>query len=113
MKLRVSEPGEDGKVSYWMWCPACDDAVRISSDWEWDGNLDAPTFSPSISVTGVQWDTSFKFHKPSHEKIPAGGTIVCHSFLRNGVWEFLEDCTHTMAGQHVPMVDIPTWMESE
>lgn len=32
---------------------------------------------------------------------------VCHSFVRNGVIEFLSDCTHALKGQHVPLPDWP------
>ena len=34
-------------------------------------------------------------------------TRICHSYLENGLWEFLEDSTHDMVGQeNVPMVPI-------
>lgn len=113
MKLRVMTDVDTGKASYWMWCPGCDDTVRITSEWDWDGNLDAPTFSPSILTTGVQWAESEHFYKPNHASVPAGGEIRCHSFLRAAVWEFLTDCTHALAGQHVPMVDLPDWLSGE
>lgn len=42
--------------SVWTWCPGCDrlHPFRLPPGdergvfWEWDGNLDAPTFSPSL-----------------------------------------------------------------
>lgn len=58
--------------------------------WEWDGNLESPTLSPSILTRGVG---------------------VCHSFLRAGVLEFLSDCTHQLAGQSVPLPDLPAWVD--
>ena len=61
--------------------------------WDWDGNLGAPTLSPSILTRTT--DT------------------VCHSFLRAGVFEFLGDCTHSLAGQSVPMGDLPSWAIKE
>lgn len=83
--------------SVWMWCPGCDDLHRIVLDgpsaWEWNGSEDAPTFTPSILVQGG----------------PRG--IVCHSFVVDGVWQFLGDCTHALAGRHVPMVHLPAdWL---
>lgn len=42
-----------------------------------------------------------------HTKDPAWGN--CHSFLTNGIWDFLSDCGHTLAGQKIPMVPIPDW----
>lgn len=70
-----------------FWCPACEDihAIRPGT-WEWDPNT--LTVSPSILVQGPK-------------------VAVCHSFLRNGQWEFLSDSTHHLAGQTVPAVPIP------
>jgi hypothetical protein len=50
--------------------------------------LEAPTFSPSILVR-------------THDG------RICHSYLRDGVWEFLTDSTHHLAGTSVPCVPIP------
>ena len=80
-------------------CPACDFEHSFAIDssersagrdiWGFNGDYDKPTFSPSMLSNRDRVDG----HKP-----------VCHSFLREGVWEFLGDCTHAMAGQHVPMI---------
>lgn len=63
--------------------------------WAWDGNLEKPTLSPSIltNADGV------------HNR--------CHSFLREGIFEFLTDSQHPLAGQSVPIPDLPTWAEKE
>lgn len=42
-----------------------------------------------------------------HTADPAYGN--CHSFLRNGVWEFLSDSAHHLAGQNVPLEPLPDW----
>ena len=82
-------------------CPACDfeHAFRVDLDghgkwgsqgvWSFDGNYENPTFNPSMGANLHQIEK----HHPA-----------CHSFLENGVWRFLEDCTHGMAGQRVPMI---------
>lgn len=62
-----------------------------SPQWDWDGNLAAPSLSPSILTRGAD----------SHR---------CHSFLRDGVFEFLSDSTHPLAGQSVPLPPLPDWM---
>jgi hypothetical protein len=64
--------------------------------WSFDGNLEAPTFSPSILV---------------NPGLPSGAKGRCHSFIRAGRIEFLGDCGHPLAGQTVPMVDVDneTW----
>lgn len=87
-------------------CPGCEfmmegaglhrlpvNANGVSPSWDWDGNLEAPTLSPSI-LTKYEWG-------PQKEE------RRCHSYLRNGVFEFLGDCTHSLKNQHVPMKDLP------
>lgn len=66
-----------------------------SPSWDWDGNLEAPTVSPSILTKW--WHLS--------------NQVVCHSFLKAGVFEYLGDCTHQYANQHVPIPNLPTWAE--
>ena len=82
----------------WMFCPGCDDAHCVDPRWSWDENVESPTISPSILVTQA-------FH-------PETGLIErrCHSFVRQGQWEFLGDSTHALAGQTVPMVPVPDWL---
>lgn len=43
----------------------------------------------------------------AHKRDPAYGN--CHSFLRNGVWEFLGDCAHALRGAH-PLQPLPEWL---
>ena len=62
---------------------------KWDSVWSFNGNYDAPTFSPSMLANKGRQEE----HHP-----------ICHSFLENGVWRFLGDCTHDMAGQRVPMI---------
>jgi hypothetical protein len=70
-----------------------------SPQWTWDGNLEAPTLSPSILS---------HIHPYDDQSRPQG---VCHSFLVAGVLQFLGDCTHPLAGQNVPLPDLPGWAE--
>jgi len=115
--LRIGGNGTAPGRSLWLWCPGCDDAHRVIIDspngWTWDGNEQAPTISPSILVRGVQWAQGLRYYRVGHSKVPTGGQTVCHSFVRAGRWEFLSDCTHTAAGQTVPMVPLPDWLNDE
>lgn len=65
-----------------------------SPSWTWDGNLEAPTLTPSILTR-------------------SGDNFVCHSYLKVGVFEFLSDCTHALANQQVSMPDLPDWVVNE
>ena len=99
-------------------CPGCQQThvVPIGEGdgprWGYNGNDDAPTFTPSILVQSGH-------HAPGHK----GGDCwcnfeartgrksgfacgVCHSFVNDGQIQFLGDCTHALAGQTVPLPDI-------
>ena len=80
-------------------CPACDfehsfrvDLVghgRYKQIWEFNGNYDAPTFRPSMGANIRGQDA----YQPR-----------CHSWVTDGQWHYLADCTHAMANQIVDMI---------
>lgn len=70
-----------------------------SPSWSWDGNLRAPTLTPSI-LTKYEYGVDKE-------------VFVCHSFLRGGVFEFLSDCTHDLVGKHIDLPDLPEWFVNE
>jgi len=83
---------------YMFWCPGCkaNHSVtingyknRVGAGWGWNGDVVKPTFIPSILAT-------WQYGEQLEER-------RCHSFIKDGVWEFLSDCTHELAGQKVPM----------
>lgn len=111
---RVSEelPNGHGRALL-LWCPGCESMHQVhfggttEPRWDFDGNIDAPTISPSLLVRGVQWSAEYpEMQKPRHN-VAAGQETVCHSFIRAGQWEYLSDCTHPLAGQTVPCEPIP------
>jgi Family of unknown function (DUF6527) len=65
-------------------------------NWTWNGSIDAPTINPSILTN---WQAGDGDGNPAPD-------IVCHSFVNNGMVEFLPDCTHSLAGQTVPLLDV-------
>lgn len=148
----------------WTWCPGCDmlhpftieatpgptgELLNSGTTWEWDGNLEAPTFSPSLLVfSSVHLCKHELFLCPAetggtceershimgyllpggeviapkvHHRVPEGAKKAmvhsdactqpnrgnCHSFLRQGRWEFLGDSAHKLAGQTVEMIPLP------
>lgn len=79
-------------------CPGCESAHNIPvrgnpRAWNWNGNIDSPTFTPSLLVN-----------------VGGGNPTapICHSFVTDGKIQFLGDCTHKMAGQ---TIEIPEWPE--
>ena len=107
-KLRRIGPHSDGVGGgYAHWCPACeelhafatDNALRNGARWTWDGNIEAPTFRPSMHIKTNPPDD------PDYQ--PDAGSSVCHYNLVAGTIEFCGDCTHAMVGQRVPLPDLP------
>lgn len=81
-------------------CPGCDMIHGISTGigsgprWGYNGNAEAPTFTPSVLVR-YNW---------------SDGPRVCHSFVIDGRIQFLGDCTHMLAGQ---TVELPDWEDEQ
>lgn len=115
-KLRLVR---DGYVAFW--CPGCKEAHLVNvgkgspgAHWSFDGNYDAPTFAPSVDVRSGHYA---RWHKSDEEcwctynaKHPEDANFHCqhcHTFVRGGMIQFLDDCSHALAGQTVPMPDYP------
>lgn len=111
----------DGLVAFW--CPGCNESHSIrprpsaSPSWEFNGDGDRPTFSPSILVTSGHYashrradDECWCTYNAAHPDEPGKRykCTRCHSFVRDGNIQFLDDCTHALAGQTVPLPDWPT-----
>jgi len=77
-------------IGWSVFCPGCKEIHHVNTTWTFNGDLDRPTFSPSLLVNG---DT--RYFNPA---VPR-----CHSFVRDGQIEFLSDCTHEMAGQMIAL----------
>ncbi|WP_417615282.1 DUF6527 family protein [Parasphingorhabdus sp.] len=95
---------------YLIWCPGCGEPHIVAvekplgngASWSFDGNLEKPTFSPSLLVmTGSAVDPNFKDE-------PDDPPTICHSFIRNGNWEYCSDSKHALSGQTVPVPPWPT-----
>jgi hypothetical protein len=85
-------------------CPGCDIWHIVSVDspdspnWSWNGNVEQPTFQPSILVR-----TGRAVH-PGFVREEGDPPEICHSYVTDGRIQFLPDSTHALAGR---TVDIP------
>ena len=108
-----------------FWCPGCEYLYKDDPDpagglhmlpvdgdtpfpkWTFNGNLEKPTLSPSIL-------SSHDFaRRPGPDGEIVEQKFVCHSFLVDGVFQFLGDCTHQYANQFVPIPPLPDWVVEE
>lgn len=97
------------------WCQGCEEMHVVSSGWAFDGNLEAPTFSPSVLTTsghyvpGWQGPSCWCTYNTEHPDSPAPFKCErCHTFIKGGMVQFLGDCTHALAGQTLPLPDLPS-----
>jgi hypothetical protein len=95
-KLRTTANGQ-----LLFWCPGCDGAHQVGVGegpgprWGYNGNPEAPTFTPSVLVRYNGVDAGIDGAPPA----------ICHSFVTDGRIQFLSDCTHALAGQTVDLPD--------
>lgn len=89
--------------SIYFHCPGCNalHPYRVSGEatgpmWTWNGDIERPTFTPSLLVN------------------PGDPTSSCHLFVTDGQIQYCSDSFHSLAGKTVEMVDIPepeVWVE--
>ena len=99
---QVSKFLRSSKVGYLHWCPGCEGMHHIytkeqqtnGARWRFDGNVDCPSFEPSINCSWGWPD------KPSTQG-------RCHYFIRGGQIQFCGDSTHKLKGQTVPLPELP------
>lgn len=105
---KEKENGPDiGTTRHLYWCPGCDalhsvtirpDRQQNGASWGFQGSLECPTYEPSQLTTWEHWQEG----KPAKR--------VCHTFIRDGKIQFLNDCTHALKGQTVPLPPLPDWV---
>jgi hypothetical protein len=59
-----------------------------TGNWTWNGDTEKPTLKPSILSRG------------------GGGDHRCHTFVNDGMVQFLGDCSHELAGQTLPLLEV-------
>lgn len=101
-------------------CPGCGEVhvlpVAPAADghprpiWGYNGDPVRPTFTPSVLTrSGHHMDgdkkecwCNYKARTGRKSPFTCG---ICHSFVTDGQIQFLDDCTHALAGQTVPLPD--------
>ena len=98
MKTRVASN------AYLLWlCPGCKLVHQIKfgegpgPTWVWNHNRERPSISPSVMVRRTIGEEYIE--------------TVCHCYVTDGIIQFLDDCTHSLKGQNVPIPDFPEYHE--
>ena len=66
--------------------------------WTFNGDFDKPTIRASVLTRNYQFNIATGKHDLENDR--------CHSFITNGMIEFLGDCHHSLAGQTVELLEI-------
>lgn len=85
-KVKEFTNQSDEHAGWMIICPACKKGHLFDKRWKFNGDMDRPTFTPSMLVYEI------KDYQPR-----------CHSFVTDGMIQFLNDCTHDLKGQTVPL----------
>lgn len=114
--MRKTEEG-----GLFFFCPGCDGPHRVGISgsagpvWQWNGCAEKPTLQPSVLVTWSEpaalGDMELLRKQIADKQAGRIQSIpqadkVCHSFVTDGRIQFLNDCTHKLAGQ---TIDLPPW----
>jgi hypothetical protein len=92
---KLWERKQDTDSYFLIWCSGCKCAHGFSVPrWSFDGNLESPTFAPSLRLSYIHPDTGVE-------------AILCHINVTKGQIIYHSDCPHDLKGQTIPMQDIP------
>lgn len=95
-------------------CPGCGNShayyvqgASYPHIWQWNGDYDRPTFTPSLLINSVRWvppvtpENYREWERApwKQEKVD----WVCHLYVTEGKIHFLPDCSHELRGQTVHM----------
>jgi len=98
--------------AYVIWCPGCEEAHRLPDSWQFNGNIQSPTFTPSFKHSGVkrkfvngEWTGEWLYDN-NGDPVP----YICHYVLTNGILSFCGDCTHSLSGKSVPLPKLSDYL---
>jgi len=115
---QISSKLRGGYYAFTHWCPGCKEPhTTICADTDspcwFDGNLDQPTFTPSIKITGKKRTVDEQGRWLGGWVRDADGNTIpwcCHYNVTAGQIVFHGDSTHELRGTTVPLPELPPHM---
>ncbi|HLH94977.1 MAG TPA: hypothetical protein VKW08_07655 [Xanthobacteraceae bacterium] len=116
---QVSAKLRRAEGAFMWWCPACNEMHPLPDGWTFNGDVNAPTFSPSFKHEGAQiekdasgnwtgrWLTETGEAKTVFASTDKPKRYCCHYIVAAGRVAYCGDCTHAMAGRTIAMPDLP------
>jgi hypothetical protein len=107
---QISPKLRRGAGIYVFYCPGCKEAHSYRVDmpdhlvkdrpcWTFNGNVDSPSFTPSLRL---------------FVRLEGGGEkTLCHLFVTDGKIIYCGDCDHELNGQTVDLPDLPDFMQGD
>ncbi len=88
---------------YSFYCPGCKhphvySVTDDNSGWQFNGNLQSPSFTPSLLNTLKVYNEVTKVYDVETER--------CHLFVTDGKIIYCDDCKHELAGKTIELPDI-------
>jgi len=77
-----------------------------TNSWTWNGDIEKPTLRPSILTKKVRDMTNEEYAKAMAGETLDIDWIICHTWVNDGKVQFLDDCSHELAGSVVDLLDI-------
>ena len=100
-------------TNFWIhWCPGCEETHAIFDSWSFNGDVNRPSFSPSVKITGKQ--TVKKDGEWTGEWVlgPDGKALddCCHYYLTDGKLRYEGDSIHALSGKTVDLPELPEYL---
>lgn len=97
--MKLEEVDEAGSGVYMFFCPGCKSHHEVTTktknkygaQWGFNGDVNNPTFTPSLHV----W-----------REVDGQRQTLCHSFVTNGMIQFLGDSIHELKNTTVELLEI-------
>lgn len=101
------------------WCDGCDMLHKVMTNsptgpnWQFNGDLDKATFTPSVKVDGVLPLTELEQQKIMAGKQVEPRPFVCHYFITDGNISYCPDSTHHLSGKTVKLPELPDYLRDD